>query len=120
MCVLVVEDDDLVREVLSEYLGLLSHPVLLARDGAEAIGLIENPPRRFSVLVTDFHMPGIYHGGDVAAHMAVYHPHVHIFIATGRPDAARRACRTALPVTIIEKPYSLRTLLDHFEHLIKA
>ena len=27
MCVLVVEDDDLVREVLSEHLSLLGHPV---------------------------------------------------------------------------------------------
>ena len=120
MCVLVVEDDALVREMVSEYLTLVGHPVLLARDGDEAIDLIKNPPRRFSVLVTDFHMPGNYHGGDVAAHMLVRHPHVHVFIATGRPDAAKRACRIDLPVTIIEKPYSLRTLLGHIQHLIEA
>lgn len=120
MCVVVVEDDDRTREVVSDHLRSRGRAVLLARDGEEAVDLIENPPRRFSVLLTDFHMPGNYHGCAVAAHMLAYHPHVHVFIATGRPDAVGSACPPGLEFTLIEKPYSLRTLLAQIEHLIEA
>ena len=120
VCVLMVEDDDFVRAAVSGHLRRLGHPVLEARDGEEAIKLIKNPPRRFSVLVTDFHMPGHHHGCDVAAHMAAHHPHVHVFVATGQPKAVGPACQAGVPLTVIEKPYSLRTLLDHIGHLIEA
>ena len=98
----------------------LGHPVLAARDGDEAVDLIDNPPRRFSVLVTDFHMPGEHNGCDVAAHMLTYHPHVRVFIATGRPDVVDNSCRHVRPYVVVPKPFSFRALVAQIGHLIEA
>ena len=80
MCVLIVEDDPLIREIMVDYLTGSGLPVLFAVDGDEAVAIIDNPPRRVSVLLTDFHMPGGRHGCDVADHMKTRHPsraHLH-------------------------------------------
>lgn len=119
MCVLVVEDEQLIRDTLVEFLEDHGLPVIAAADGDQAATLIENPPRRFSVLLTDFHMPGSRHGCDVGDHMKAHHPHVHVFVVTGRPDVLRSFCKSDLDYDVIHKPFQLPHLLDRIAHLVE-
>jgi DNA-binding NtrC family response regulator len=119
MCVLIVEDDSLIREIMVDYLTDYGLPVLSAVDGDAAVAMIDNPPRRFSVLLTDFHMPGSRHGCEVAEHMKTRHPHVHIFLVTGRPDAVRSACKPGLTYDVICKPMGMREVVSRIGHLVK-
>ncbi len=55
MKILAVEDDPVARAVLHQALLRLGHEVIDARDGAEALRLLENEPVR--VIVSDWTMP---------------------------------------------------------------
>jgi putative two-component system response regulator len=55
--ILVVEDEDISREILAQALTQFGHEVILASDGAEATALIErNLP---SLVISDWMMPGM-------------------------------------------------------------
>ncbi len=118
MCVLLVEDEQLVRDVLYEHLCDHDLPVLVAEDGDAAAALIENAPRRLSVILTDFHMPGTRHGLDVADHARLWHPHVHVFIMTGRPDALP-SHRLAPDYTVVRKPMPMFALMTRLISLVE-
>ncbi len=55
--VLVVEDDELVRELAVEFLSDAGFQVLEAGNGEEALSLLESNPN-IRVLFTDINMPG--------------------------------------------------------------
>jgi CheY-like chemotaxis protein len=55
--VLIVEDDDAMREVMSRAMRLKGYEVTVARDGAEGIMLWER--ERHDVVVTDLYMPNV-------------------------------------------------------------
>lgn len=55
--VLVVDDDPLSLELLSQYLQAAGYPVVQARDGQEAIELLKNGGA--SIVVSDWIMPGM-------------------------------------------------------------
>ena len=54
--VLVVDDDDIARDVVSSILSREGYPVLTASDGLEAISAIMT--EEIGMVVTDFRMPG--------------------------------------------------------------
>jgi DNA-binding response OmpR family regulator len=120
MCILLVEDDPLLREILAAYFEDEGFPHLIAADGDEAVSLIDHPPKAFSVLVTDFNLPGSRHGCQVADYMVAAHPDVHVFIITGRPDLARTACGGGLSrYAFVDKPFRLDALRMLIEDLIR-
>ncbi|MBI5344706.1 MAG: response regulator, partial [Deltaproteobacteria bacterium] len=55
--VLIADDEKNIRDALSDILVKKGFIVNIARDGQEAIGLLER--MRFSLLITDIRMPGI-------------------------------------------------------------
>jgi CheY-like chemotaxis protein len=63
--VLVVEDDDDVRDVVMEQLGSLGFVAVGAADGAEALKLVEKEGQ-FSLFVLDIVLPGGVRGTDIA------------------------------------------------------
>src|SRR5438094_275599 len=55
-CILVVDDDDGVRENLAELFELVGYSVLTAANATEAMKALRN--REVDLLLTDFRMPG--------------------------------------------------------------
>jgi DNA-binding NtrC family response regulator len=120
MCILLVEDDPLLREILAAYFEDEGFPHLIVETSDEAASLIDHPPKELSVLVTDFNLPGSWNGCQVADHMVATHPHVHVFIITGRPDLARQACGGSLSrYAFLDKPFRLEALRRLIEDLIR-
>jgi PAS domain S-box-containing protein len=62
--ILVVDDDENIRELLKQELENKGYGVVTAKDGVEALGIIEN--NRPGLIILDVKMPGIS-GFDVAA-----------------------------------------------------
>ncbi len=95
--VLIVEDDELVRELGVEFLSDAGFQVLEASNGQEALSLLERNPK-VGVLFTDINMPGPLDGITLASMAAVKWPHLAIIIGSGK----------ALPllsgITFIRKP----------------
>lgn len=57
--VLIVDDDLMMREILSVYLEPGGYQVVSASDGLEAWEILQNAPEPFDVLVTDREMPNM-------------------------------------------------------------
>ena len=99
--VLIVEDDELVRELGVEFLSEAGFQVLEASNGQEALSLLERNPK-VGVLFTDINMPGPLDGMTLASIAAVKWPHLAIIIGSGK--ALPRSGGLLSGITFIRKP----------------
>jgi two-component system, response regulator PdtaR len=99
--VLIVEDDELVRELGVEFLSAAGFEVLEASNGEEALSFLENNPN-VGVLFTDVNMPGPLDGITLASVAAVQWPHLAIIIGSG--NVLPRSCELPRGITFIRKP----------------
>ena len=111
--VLIVDDDDLIRGILSARLDRLSVPVLTAASAEEALAVMEAV--RVGVLVLDLHMPG-GSGLDLAEFVRLFGLHlrgVPILVFTGTtPSADTLEQARRLDADVYLKPHGLQALLD--------
>ncbi|NJC40558.1 signal transduction histidine kinase [Brevundimonas alba] len=85
LVVLVVDDDDAVREVTAGLLADLGYNVVEAGSGGAALDMMERH-QDISAVVLDFAMPGM-NGADLARELRARRPRVPILFATGYADA---------------------------------
>lgn len=110
--VLVVDDEKSIREALEEVLKREGFLVETARDGREALDIMER--RRFSLLITDVKMPGIG-GMDLYDSVVAKHGYLKdkIIMVTG--DVFSQGVKDFLDRTgcnYILKPFEPKKLLD--------
>ncbi len=102
--VLVVEDEERVRNYSIEALRELGYEVLGARDGPEALRLIDRAPH-ISLLFSDVVMPELT-GHELAARARAKLPGLRVLLTSGyAPETARVAGET-----ILAKPFDLDRL----------
>ena len=65
--ILVVEDEDAIRQILLETLGECGYTVLTAGNAQQAMALIESAKEKIDLLITDVVMPG-WSGPELAKH----------------------------------------------------
>jgi two-component system, OmpR family, response regulator len=115
--VLLVEDDDDNRELMSEVLEAAGYEVTVAASGAEGLRLLSE--RSVDVLVTDVGMPGM--GGlELARASKEIAPHVPVVAVTGyaeREDIAR-AQGNVLDAVLV-KPVEPDALTSAVEALLR-
>lgn len=111
--VLLVDDDEAVREVLVEVLEDLNFDVVAAPDGLQALELLVSPSASVDILLTDFAMPGIT-GAETILRARQIRPGLPAIMMTGYADD--RISLAALRGTpILRKPLEsaeLQTVLD--------
>ena len=117
MCVLMVEDEPLILMLAAECLEDAGHEVMTAGHGLEAITLIEQWPTRFSMLVTDYHMPHGVTGGQLVQHMRRSYPDLPMLITTARANAVMVEFRKRHAVEMLAKPYKPNSLVATVERL---
>ena len=105
MCIMVVEDDALIRLILVEELEDAGFHVKHAATGDEAVEMLHGIDPPLTILVTDIHMPGTRSGVDLAAHVHAHHPDVRVIFTTGRPDSLRKGGPLARNDVLVRKPY---------------
>lgn len=108
--ILVVDDDPLVREVVSGYLTTAGHAVETASDGQE--GLQKFLAGRFDLVIADQGMPALT-GVQLAAVVKRSAPNKPIILLTGWGDQMKAAGERPAEVDrILSKPVTLQDLLD--------
>lgn len=107
--VLVVDDDPLVRDLLMQFLGLRGYRVLGAKDGTEALRLVEESAP--DVILLDILMPGIS-GVEVLQALRDQDYHGGIIVMTGSHNQEILEDAWALgPQEVLGKPIDLDRLL---------
>lgn len=120
VCILLVEDESLIRLILTEELKQEGFDVCEADDADHAIALIQQPPQALTLLVTDIHMPGLRNGSHVATEMRTRHPHVPIVYATARPDAFDGTTRLRVNDVLLPKPFTPSDLIAIVRQLLNG
>jgi CheY-like chemotaxis protein len=104
--VLVVDDDRLVRRLMSDGLKSLQYQVTTAENGEQALAAMEGT--RFDLLLVDFAMPGM-NGADVARAAQNRQPGLKVLMVSGYADSA--AVEAALGnARLLRKPFDLAEL----------
>jgi DNA-binding response OmpR family regulator len=108
--VLIVEDEEAVRELEKFILEQQGYEVMEARDGLE--GLAKAEFRRPDLILLDLMMPDVS-GGRMYEEMQT-HPitaGIPIVVVTGKPDAHEMFDEQIGPENVIMKPFEAETLL---------
>ncbi|MEV1288113.1 PAS domain S-box protein [Micromonospora sp. NPDC049679] len=118
--ILVVEDEDAMREVTHRILHRNGYDVMTASGGVEAVELAQRHDGSIHLLLTDVVMPQML-GKDVAGRVTALRPSARVLYMSGyaRPVLAEQG--TLDPgVRLVEKPFSetellaaVRGVLDH-------
>ena len=116
-CVLLVEDEGLIRLTLAETLEEAGYTVVLAKSGDEACQLLDTLDE-VDVLLTDIQMPGAADGIDVARSFTARHPNSPVVFMTGRPDMMARVGKLSDTEVLLRKPFGSRQMLSALESLL--
>jgi signal transduction histidine kinase len=115
--ILLAEDDCIVRELLSSYLGDLGFNLIIAVDGQEAIEAADNYVGRIDLLLSDVRMPRM-DGMALAQLMSVSRPETKALLMSGNVgDSAKFTREARSKVSFIEKPFLPPSLLERVNQL---
>jgi PAS domain S-box-containing protein len=109
--ILIVEDEDAMREVTRRFLVADGYHVLTAADGVEALKVAAAHPHDIALLITDFVMPGML-GKEVADRIVAAHPGTAVLYMSGYARGALGPAHTLNSgVALIDKPFSSTMLV---------
>ena len=114
--VLVVDDEEDIRETLEMILALEGYDVRTADCGTAAIARSEVEP--FDLVITDLKMPGM-DGVETLMALKQRHPRLQVIVATGyaSSETARR-CLSEGAHAYLKKPFDMDELLRLVERAI--
>ncbi len=104
--ILLVDDDELIRESVAPMLEMLGHVVATAPGGAPALRLLE-AGEPVDLLILDMNMPGM-NGGEALPLILALRPGLPVILATGYSDHEVAPLLEGRPsVMSLRKPFSL-------------
>jgi PAS domain S-box-containing protein len=118
--VLLVEDEDMVREPTGRMLRSYGYIVLVAPNAKEALRVAHEYPGRISLLLTDVVMAG-HSGKNLAAELIRVRPETKVLYMTGySQDMISPQAISEDQVNLIEKPFIVDDLLRRIRYILDA
>ena len=118
--VLVVDDEDLVRDLVARTLREAGYRVVEASHGAGAIGLLEPRSNAVDLVICDLVMP-VLGGKEVAEWIRQHSPAVPLLFISGYPRAYLEAHHLFDPsVPMLRKPFLPSRLLEAVEEQVAS
>jgi CheY-like chemotaxis protein len=115
--VLVVDDDDAIRQFIQMALEGSGYEVATAEDGQEALAAVQAAPPR--VILLDMRMPIMDGWAFTRAYRETPPPHAPIVVLTAARDAGEYASDVDADA-FLAKPFNLRELLGLVGRLVRA
>ncbi|MBN2582394.1 MAG: PAS domain S-box protein [Planctomycetes bacterium] len=116
--ILVVEDDETVRQLVVRVLRRSGYKVLEAGQASEAMPLGTHYEQRIHLLITDIVMPGMQ-GPELAERLKAARPDMKVLFVTGYAENAVISDRNLQPdVTLLTKPFEPAAVLRAVRNLL--
>jgi DNA-binding response OmpR family regulator len=110
--VLVVDDEEDLRDIMRRMLERRGFATLVAGDSEQAIALCRDHPGVIDVLVTDLGLPGVS-GGDLARNAAGLRPGMGVIYISGLPkDIAVAKGLIGVDALLVKKPFTSDLLME--------
>ena len=114
--ILVMDDEEIIRDLLCETLTSWEYEVVCACDGVEAIALYQDAlasGQPFRVVILDMTVPGAMGGKEAMAYLRAIDPHVKALISSGYANDPVMANFAEYGFSgVVTKPYTLQRLQD--------
>lgn len=117
MTVLLIEDDETVRDLLSRVLRNDGYDVLTAATGAEADEVVHDLPAPLDLLVCDVCLPG-ESGPQLADRLSRRFPDLRLLMMSGDPGMHELTNAGPLDAEFLGKPFSNRQFLERVRNLL--
>ena len=116
--ILVVEDQEGLRELMCDFLGSRGYRVLAASDGAAALDIAARYDGEIHLVLTDVIMPKLG-GRELGERLAVFRPHAHVLYMSGYAEhATNQRTSFAGGATLLQKPFALEVLAQRVRELL--
>ncbi|MBE0556359.1 MAG: response regulator, partial [Proteobacteria bacterium] len=116
--ILLVEDDEMVREITKDILEEIGYTVLTVDTPKEAVALCENKETRVDLLLTDVVMPEMS-GKELGKRIAAIRPGIKVLFMSGyTSDVIAHRGVLEKGVHFIQKPFRLKDLARKIHELI--
>ncbi len=108
--VLVVEDEEFVRNLIADFLEQTGYRVMAASCGEEAVEMFSRHKNDIQCVITDFAMPGM-NGWETIASLRSISPDIYVILSSGFDEArVMEGASDHLPQGFLRKPYNLKAL----------
>ena len=102
--ILVVEDNESVRQVAIQQLTNLGHRIIVAQNGVEALQILEKESN-IDAVFSDVVMSGEVNGIMLSERVAERWPAIKVLLTSGFPEVALSRANPKLRARILSKPY---------------
>jgi PAS domain S-box-containing protein len=116
--ILVVEDNEMVRNMVEEMLTGYGYTVLVAADPHQAIELLAHTATRIDLLLSDVVMPGM-NGPELYEQLIVQIPTLKVVFISGYPiNPSMRGSALEDGVNYLQKPFTAEALLERVNQVL--
>lgn len=110
--ILVVDDEDFVREFAADVLQVLGFSVLMASNGVEAVELFRERSKDIDCVLLDFKMP-LMDGKETFAELRRIQPDVRVILCSGLLEhESTKQLKSQGLAAFIQKPYKVEELRE--------
>jgi CheY-like chemotaxis protein len=103
--ILLVEDDSMIRSLVSQTLEMQGYTVVPAEDGWEGIKVARNLKGKIDLLFTDVVMPGLG-GAELAVAMQEIYPEIKVLFMSGYSRSQLNEEGVPSDAALLEKPFT--------------
>jgi PAS domain S-box-containing protein len=122
--ILIMDDDEMVRDAAGQVLTRLGYTVAYARDGAEAITAYEQARaagRPFDAVIMDLTIPGGMGGKDAVKRLREIDPAVKAIVSSGYSNDPVMAHYAEYGFNgVVSKPYTIKKLNDAIQKVLSG
>jgi PAS domain S-box-containing protein len=117
--ILIVDDEEVVRQTASAMLRNSGYEVTLAENGRQAVDLFRRRDGRFALVLLDLTMP-VMGGPQTIRELKAIRAEVPVIVSTGlTEETAMQRFAGADIAGFIPKPYTLHTLIEKIHSILK-
>jgi two-component system cell cycle sensor histidine kinase/response regulator CckA len=117
--IMIVDDEDSVRQVVSDVLKSHGYDVVEASDAEAALAECDKRGHRIDLVLTEVVMPQMS-GLELGRSLAAREPHLKVLYMSGYRDALARAAPDGTAETLLLKPFTPEVLLSRVREVLDA
>lgn len=118
--ILVIDDQESMRSIISQMLRDKGHQVTTADDGEEGLKLFEQEAAAYDLVLADVNMPGL-DGFELLRTIKSKHPRKPVILLTGvNEDAAQYMGKEHKADGVIKKPFQVEETVKQIEKVISG